>query len=628
MNGLGRGSGRWVPALALLAGLPLAGLGVTAASLPFADVASAATGCTGTLAGLQVTAGSPQLAKVGTAFADPLEATVVDTGGCPVPFADVVFTTPGTGPSATFAGGLGADTVTTNSQGIATAPALTANDISGSYSVTAEIQNTTFAVTFDLTNTTTGVASTVTAVSGNSQSAEVGAQYPAPLEVSVTDAYGAAVPGTTVDFTVVTTSGAGATFAGGGATAAVQTVTNGTATSPLLIAGSTVGTFTVTATVTGVSAPVTFTLSDVASAPTTLTVGTGSSQNTELGTTFAIPLAVTVTDTNGNDVVGASVTFRAPNSGPGGVFAGSGATAVVLTDSSGVATAPDFSANQKTGGYIVTAAVAGLSSEATFALVNTSRATASVTGPPGTYWLATSTGQVLRSGEAANYGGVASKKLSAPIVAMAAKPGGGGYWLVASNGVVYPFGDAVSYGPQAKLHLAKPIIGIATTADGKGYWLVASNGEVLNYGDAVNYGSPSRLHLTKPIVGIAATPDGKGYWLVASDGGIFNYGDAAFHGSTGALHLKSPIVGIATAPGGAGYWLVASDGGVFAFGRAATFYGSGASLSPKPVKAIVPTSDGDGYWIVSANGTAAGFGDAGAQGSRSSAKTSVVGGAS
>ena len=627
MNGAKRGSARWVPALALLTGLPLAGLGVTAASLPLADVASASTGCTGTLSGIQLTAGSPQLAKVGTAFADPLEATVVDNGGCPVPFADVVFSTPGTGPSASFAGGLGADTVTTNSQGIATAPTLTANDISGSYSVTAEIQNTTFAITFDLTNTTTGVAATVTAVSGSDQSAAVGAQYNAPLEVSVTDAYGAAVPGTTVNFTVVTTSGASASFVGGGATAAVQTGSNGTATSPLLVAGSAVGTFTVTATVTGVSAPVTFTLSNVASAPTTLAVGTGSSQNTELGTTFAVPLAVTVTDTNGNDVVGASVTFSAPRSGPSGVFAGYGATAVVLTNSSGIAAAPDFSADQVRGGYIVTASVAGLSTEATFALVNTSRTTASVTGPAGTYWLATSTGQVLRSGDAANYGGAAGKKLSAPIVAMAAMPSGGGYWLVASNGVVYPFGKAVSYGPKSKLHLAKPIVGIAATADGKGYWLVASNGELLNYGDAVNYGSPSKMHLTKAIVGIAATPNGKGYWLVASDGGIFNYGDAAFHGSTGSLHLKSPIVGIAAGPGGAGYWLVAANGEVFGFGRA-TFFGSGTSLSPKPVKAIVPTSDGDGYWIVSANGTAAGFGDAGAQGSRSSAKTAVVGGAS
>jgi hypothetical protein len=531
-----------------------------------------------------VTAGTPQLAKVGTAFADSLEVEVVDTGGCPLANEDVVFTAPGTGPSASFDGGLTADTVTTNAQGVATAPTLTANDISGSFTATAGIQNTLYAVSFDLTNTTTGVASTVTAVSGNDQSAAVGAEFNSPLEVSVTDANGAAVPGTMVNFAVVTTSGAGATFVGGGAAAAVQTGANGIATSPQLVAGSTVGAFTVTATVSGVSSPVTFTLTDVASAPTTLTVGTGSSQNTELGTTFAVPLAVTVTDTNGNDVVGASVTFGAPRSGPSGVFAGSGATAVVLTDSSGVATAPDFSADQAAGGYIVTASVAGLSSEATFALVNTSRTTASVTGPAGTYWLATSTGQVLRSGAATNYGGV-TKKPSAPIVAMASMPGGGGYWLVASNGVVYPFGGAVSYGPQSK------------------------------------------LHLVKPIVGIAATADGKGYWLAASDGGIFNYGDAAFHGSTGSLHLKSPIVGIAAAPGGTGYWLVAGDGGVFGFGHA-TFFGSGASLSPKPVKAIVPTSDGDGYWIVSANGTAAGFGDAGAQGSHSSAKTTVVGGAS
>jgi len=623
-----RGAARWVPAVALLAGLPLAGLGVTAASLPFADVASANPGCTGTLAGLQVTAGSPQLAKVGTAFADPLEVEVVDTGGCPLANEDVVFTAPGTGPSASFDGGLTADTVTTNAQGVATAPTLTANDISGSFTVTAGIQNTLYAVSFDLTNTTTGVASTVTEVSGNSQSAAVGAEFNSPLEVSVTDANGAAVPGTTVNFAVVTTSGAGATFVGGGAAAAVQTGATGTATSPQLVAGSTVGTFTVTATVSGVSSPVTFTLTNVASAPTTLTVGTGSSQNTELGTAFAVPLAVTVTDNNGNDVVGASVTFSAPSSGPGGVFAGSGTTAVVLTDSSGIATAPDFSADQVAGGYIVTATVAGLSSEATFALVNTARTTASVTGPAGTYWLATSTGKVLRSGGAAAYGGVTSKKLSSPIVAMAAMPSGRGYWLVTANGVVYPFGGAVSYGPKSKLQLAKPIVGIAATADGKGYWLVAANGQVFSYGDAVNHGSPAALHLSKPIVGIAATPDGKGYWLVASDGGIFNYGDAAFHGSTGALHLKKPIVGIAAAPAGAGYWLVASDGGVFAFGPAATFFGSGSSLSPKPVKAIVPTSDGDGYWIVSANGTAAGFGDAGAQGSASSSKTTVVGGAS
>ena len=177
----------------------------------------------------------------------------------------------------------------------------------------------------------------------------------------------------------------------------------------------------------------------------------------------------------------------APASGASGVFAGAGATAVVLTNANGVATAPDFSANETAGGYIVMAKVAGLASEATFALVNTARTTASVSGPAGTYWLVTSTGQVLTSGRrrtTGRYGQVSSK-----------------------------------------------VVGIATTPGGRGYWVVTASGQVYAFGNAVNYGSPAKLHLTSPIVGIAATPDGKGYWLVAADGGIFNYGDASFYGS-------------------------------------------------------------------------------------------------
>ncbi len=245
---------------------------------------------------------------------------------------------------------------------------------------------------------------------------------------------------------------------------------------------------------------------------------------------------MTVTDDNGNAVAGASVTFSAPASGASGVFAGAGATAVVLTDSNGVATAPAFSANETAGGYIVIAKVAGLSSQATFALVNTARTAASVSGPDGSYWLVTSSGRVLTSGAAAGHGSV-SAKLTSKAVGIATTPGGRGYWVVTANGQVYTFGNAINYGSPAKLHLASPIVGVAATPDGKGYWLVAADGGIFNYGDAVLYGSPAKLHLKSPIVGVAATPDGKGYWLAAADGGIFNYGDAAFHGSTGSIHL-------------------------------------------------------------------------------------------
>ena len=109
------------------------------------------------------------------------------------------------------------------------------------------------------------------------------------------------------------------------------------------MAGSTSGTFTVQASVSGVSKLVTFTLTDRASAPYAIAAGAGTSQETQVGIDFAVPLAVTVTDSTGNAVAGAKVTFSAPSSGASGVFAGHGTTAVVITNAKGVAVAPSFS---------------------------------------------------------------------------------------------------------------------------------------------------------------------------------------------------------------------------------------------------------------------------------------------
>jgi hypothetical protein len=614
--------------------LGAATLGTASVVLAASPALAAGGGCNGTSEpsfSISAVSGSGQSTKVGTAFATPLEVQVTESIGttsCPAAGEQVEFVAPATEPSAVFNGGVTSVYVTTGSDGTATAPTLYADNVTGSYTVSAYVgsSSSTYApATFQLSNSTVGVPATLTMTSGSGQSATIGGTFAQPLQVTVTDANGDPVAGTTVNFSVVTTAGAGATFAGGGSATTAQTNANGVATSPLLSAGTTAGAFTVTATVEGVTAEATFSLTDLAGAPSTLTAGVGSGQSAELGTDFAVPLAVTVDDADANPLVGEPVTFSAPTHGASGVFAGAGTTAVVLTNSDGVASAPYFCANDHMGGYVVTASVAGVSTPATFALVNTARTAASVTGPDGSYWLVTSTGKVLTSGSAAHLGSTTAKA-SAPVVGMAAMASGAGYWLVTAKGTVRAFGDAVNYGPAASAPLAKSIVGIAATADGKGYWLVASDGGIFNYGDAVNYGSPASVHLTKPIVGIAATPDGKGYWLVASDGGIFNYGDAAFYGSTGKVHLTKPIVGIAAAPGGKGYWLVASDGGVFAFGHA-TYYGSGVGLSPPLVKAIVPTADGYGYWIVSANGTAAGFGDAGAQGSATSAKMTIVGGA-
>jgi hypothetical protein len=594
-----------------------------AVSVVAGPVATAATAaCTGEFAGLTLVSGSGQVGKVGTAFADPFEVNAIDTGGCPMSGISVDFVAPVSGASGLFSGSSNTVTVVSGSDGNATAPIFTANNVSGSYQVYAQVGNGS-TVYFDLTNTTLGVASGVLITGGDHQSVTTGGTF-SPLEVSVTDAYGDAVPQASVQFSIVAANGASASFVGGGTAATVTANQSGVASSPALTAGTATGAFTVTATVTGSTAVATFDLDVAAGVPDTITAGVGTSQEAVLGTDFPIPLAVTVDDADGNAVAGVTVTFSAPASGAGGVFVGQGATAEVTTNSDGVATAPNFSANQRSGGYVVMASVSGLSSPATFAMVNEPRRTASVPGLKGSYWLVTGKGRVLASGHDATHGSVARGKPSSPVVAMAASPGGSGYWLATRKGAVYAFGAAARYPATGTARPGgKPIVAMAATADGKGYWLVASNGAVFSYGDAVDYGSPAAGALAKPIVAMATTADGKGYWLVSSDGAVFSYGDAHYYGRGHAAAAK-PIVAMATTADGKGYWLVSSTGVVSGLGDA-TVLGSAAGLSPKPVVGIVATADGAGYWVLSANGTAAGFGDAGAQGTPLT--KDVVGGA-
>ncbi len=208
------------------------------------------------------------------------------------------------------------------------------------------------------------------------------------------------------------------------------------------------------------------------------------------------------------------------------------------------------------------------------------------------------------------YGSEGGSRLNAPIVGMAASPGGRGYWLVASDGGIFSFGDAPFYGSQGGSHLNKPIVGMAASPGGRGYWLVASDGGIFSFGDAPFYGSEGGSRLNAPIVGMAASPSGHGYWLAASDGGTFSFGDALFYGSEGGSRLNAPIVGMAAGPSGRGYWLVASDGGIFSFGDA-PFYGSeGGSRLNAPIVGMAASPSGHGYWLAASDGGTFSFGDA------------------
>jgi hypothetical protein len=102
---------------------------------------------------------------------------------------------------------------------------------------------------------------TITASSGSGQSAAVDTAFANPLKATVTK--GTPVAGATVTFTAPG-SGASGTFANGTTTDTETTDANGVATSTAFTANGTAGAYTVTASVTGVSSPANFNLTNTA----------------------------------------------------------------------------------------------------------------------------------------------------------------------------------------------------------------------------------------------------------------------------------------------------------------------------------------------------------------------------
>jgi streptogramin lyase len=299
-----------------------------------------------------------QNTPVGLAYGTLLQATVRDAFGNPVPNVAVTFAAPTVGASGTFNA---VTTVPTNALGVATAPAFTANQIPGNFTVTASAVELSSPASFNLANTT--VPAAIVAVSGTSQHVTVTSSY-AALRVRVTGANGKPVRGITVVF-ALPAIGPGGTFAG---SAAVVTDANGVGHAPPLTANHTAGTFTVTAWVAGLATPAKFTLTNRPCAPAAIVSFGGTTQSATVGKAFK-PLQAQVLDAFGNPISGVKVTFAAPANGPGGEFAGK-ATVTVVTGANGVATAPALTANVQAGGFTVTASLSRAALEVSFNLTN------------------------------------------------------------------------------------------------------------------------------------------------------------------------------------------------------------------------------------------------------------------
>ncbi len=197
----------------------------------------------------------------------------------------------------------------------------------------------------------------VIATGGTPQSALITRPFPIPLQVAVMDGANPVV-GVSVAFTVPS-SGPSATLSSNSAVTDANGVARVTAT-----ANSVAGRYSVTAT-NALSAQ--FALTNLAATAAVMTPSPAT-ESTLIGTFFAKPLQVTVTDSSGLPASGVTVTFTAPASAASAVVNGSASgTATAVTDATGVASVA-VAANSITGSYQVTATAGSLS--ATFSLTN------------------------------------------------------------------------------------------------------------------------------------------------------------------------------------------------------------------------------------------------------------------
>ena len=330
--------------------------GDTKAGTP--TITAAATGLTSGSQQETITGGSPhtiaassgasQSATVATSFTNPLLALVTDTYGNPVSGATVTFTAPAaTGASGTFlattnggtcltTGGtaVASCTSTTSATGLASSLTLTADTHAGTYNVAATSTGTTpNPVNFAETNTAALTNDNMSITAGNSQSVTVGAALPTALGINIVDTYGNPVPGMVVTFTAPA-SGASGTFAacsGGNnasfTTCLVPTNAAGTATASAFTTNHTAGAIAVATSSAGDTTPPTFAETSKAGTATTIAASSGASQSATVATSFTNPLLALVTDTYGNPVSGATVTFTAP--------AATGASGTLLATTNG-----------------------------------------------------------------------------------------------------------------------------------------------------------------------------------------------------------------------------------------------------------------------------------------------------
>jgi len=293
---------------------------LTATAASGVSLTITATATAGRAATVTGVAGDNQTAAVGTAVPIAPSVRVADAFGNLVAGAPVTFSVLSGGGRVTNGLSL------SNSQGIATVGSWILGPIAGVHTLAARVEEngvTNNPIIF----TATGVAGppvSMVAVSSTTQTALAGSNVNDSPSVIVRDASAIPVSGVVVTFTVTV---GGGSVVGSPAT----TNANGVATLTSWRLGVVAGPNTVMATAAGPPS-VTFNATGTAGSPASVVATAGTNQVALQGTAVAQPPTVKVTDSNGNPVVGASVTFAV-------VLGGGSATGLnQITDALGLAT--------------------------------------------------------------------------------------------------------------------------------------------------------------------------------------------------------------------------------------------------------------------------------------------------
>lgn len=336
---------------------------VDAAAGAMADlvITFTATAIAGSPGSITSNGGDGQTAVAGTAVTTPPSVKVLDANGNPVTGASVNFVVSAGGGSLT-----GASTAT-NASGIATLGSWTLGNTAGSNAVTAGAIGVTGSVTFSATGIPGPAASIAIAnAASNGQSAPAGSAVSIPPSVKVTDSRGNGVSGVAVIFAVAT---GGGSITGANAT----TDASGVAAVGSWTLGSAAGQNSLTATAGSLTgSPLTITATGTAGSAGSLSIVAGNAQTAIAGTNVSTPPSVRVTDSNGNVVAGATVTF-AVASGGGSI---TGATAT--SNASGIATVGSWKLGTTAGTNTLTASSGSLPS-VTFTATGTAGAAALIT---------------------------------------------------------------------------------------------------------------------------------------------------------------------------------------------------------------------------------------------------------